>query len=133
MPHSSKNKKPTTPSPSPSPSPITRPTASQQSTLWDSVKMGFGMSMGSRLFGFIFGDPTVKVEQKNPQPYCNSNNDANANATSIENNCDYVREQIKLHKCDKEKCDDKENYDDNEDNRCNELFRQMYKCQHRSM
>lgn len=123
MPHSSKNKKPTTSSPSPSP--ITRPPAysPQQSTLWDSVKMGFGMSMGSRMFGFIFGDPTIKVEQKNPQPYCNSNDNANVNATSIENNCDYVREQIKLHKCDKEKCDDKE------DNRCNELFRQMYKCQ----
>jgi hypothetical protein len=124
MPHSSKNKKHTTPSPSPSPSPITRPPVSQQSTLWDSVKMGFGMSMGSRMFGFIFGDPTVKVEQKNPQPYCNSN--ANANATSIENNCDYVREQIKLHKCDKEKFDDNEELNSN---RCNELFRQMYKCQ----
>ena len=124
MPHSSKNKKPTTPSPSHSPSPITRPPASQQSTLWDSVKMGFGMSMGSRMFGFIFGDPTIKVEQKNPQPYCNSNDNANANATSIENNCDYVREQIKLHKCDKEELNT---------NRCDELFRQMYKCQHRSM
>lgn len=128
MPHSSKNKKPTTPSPSPTP--ITRPPASQQSTLWDSVKMGFGMSMGSRMFGFIFGDPTIKVEQKNPQPYCNSNDNANVNATSIENNCDYVREQIKLHKCDKEKCDDKEELNTN---RCDELFRQMYKCQHRIM
>ena len=52
------------------------------------------MSMGSRMFGFIFGDPTVKVEQKNPQPQCNSNDNANVNATSIENNCDYQIAEI---------------------------------------
>ena len=113
MPHSSKNKKPTTPSPSPSPSPITRPTASQQSTLWDSVKMGFGMSMGSRMFGFIFGDPTVKVEQKNlpPQP---------TSVDKEQNNCDTLREQIKFYKCD---------YNDNDNDRCDDIYRQFYKCQ----
>ena len=117
MPHSSNNKKPVatrgnslnTQTPISSP-PVYSPP--QKSTLWDSVKMGFGMSMGSRMFGFIFGDPIVKVEHKNlpPQP------------TSVykeQNNCDTLREQIKFYKCD----------DDNDKDRCDELYNQFYKCQ----
>ena len=111
MPHSIKNKKPTTPSPSP----ITRPPVSQQSTLWDSVKMGFGMSMGSRMFGFIFGDPTVRVEHKNLPPPPTS-------VYKEQNNCDTLREQIKFYKCDN---------DDND--RCDDLYRQFYKCQKKGM
>ena len=122
MPHKNENKKPTrgnylttpthTPTPTPTPTPAYSP--QQQSTLWSSVKAGFGMSMGSRMFGFIFGDPTVKVEHKNlpPQP------------TSVykeQNNCDTLREQIKFYKCDDERCDEKE--------KCDDLLRQFYKCQ----
>jgi len=113
MPHKNENKKPThgnyltTPRPTPTPTPAYSP--QQQSTLWSSVKAGFGMSMGSRMFGFIFGDPTVKVEHKNLPP------------TSVykeQNNCDTLREQIKFYKC-----------DDNDKDRCDELYKQFYKCQ----
>ena len=115
MPHKNSNKQPTRIT-SPT-SPITRQPAyspTPQSTLWDSVKAGFGMSMGSRMFGFIFGDPTVKVEHKNlpPQP-------------TKQNNCDTLREQIKFYQCDNEKCDDNQNDND----RCDDLYRQFYKCQ----
>ncbi len=121
MPHKNENKKPTrgnylttpthTPRPTPTPTPAPAPAYSPP-TLWSSVKAGFGMSMGSRMFGFIFGDPTVKVEHKNlpPQP------------TSVykeQNNCDTLREQIKFYKCD----------DDNDKDRCDELYNQFYKCQ----
>ena len=106
MPHKNTNKQPT-----PTRQPAYSPT--QQSTLWDSVKAGFGMSMGSRMFGFIFGDPTVKVEHKNlppPQP------------TSVykeQNNCDTLREQIKFYQCDNEI----------KSSQCDDLFRQYYSCQ----
>ncbi len=117
MPHSSnKNGKKSSSNknvPAPTPSPITRPPIYSPPTLWDSVKTGFGMSMGSRMFGFIFGDPIVKVEHKNQPP-----------PTSVykeQNNCDTLREQIKFYQCDKETCDDKE--------KCDDLLRQFYKCQ----
>jgi hypothetical protein len=126
MPHKNENKKPTrgnylttpthTPTPTPTPTPAPAYSPQQQSTLWGSVKAGFGMSMGSRMFGFIFGDPTVKVEHKNlpPQP------------TSVykeQNNCDTLREQIKFYKCDD---NDKE---ERNTNRCHDLFSEYYRCQ----
>ena len=95
--------------------PKTRQPAYSPPTLWDSVKAGFGMSMGSRIFGFIFGDPTVKVEQKNPQPQPTS-------VDKEQNNCDTLREQIKFYKCDY-------NDNDNDNDRCDDLYRQFYKCQ----
>lgn len=104
MPKSSSNKN------VPVSSPITRAPVYSPPTIWDSMKAGFGMSMGSRMFGFIFGDPTVKVEHKNLPP-----------PTSVykeQNNCDTLREQIKFYQCDN---------DDND--RCDELYREFYKCQ----
>ena len=74
------------------------------------------MSMGSRMFGFIFGDPIVKVEHKNQPPPAISNN-----------NCDTLREQIKFYQCDKEKFDDNQRCDEKE--KCDDLLRQFYKCQ----
>jgi hypothetical protein len=111
MPHKNENKKPTRmTSHTPTPTPAYSPT--QQSTLWDSVKAGFGMSMGSRMFGFIFGDPTVRVEHKNLPPPPTS-------VYKEQNNCDTLREQIKFYKCDNQ----------NDNDRCDDLYRQFYKCQ----
>jgi hypothetical protein len=123
MPHKNENKKPTrgnyltTPqshTPTPTPTPTYSP--QQQSTLWSSVKAGFGMSMGSRMFGFIFGDPTVNVEHKNlpPPPPAISNN-----------NCDTLREQIKFYKCD----DNDKDKEERNTNRCHDLFSEYYRCQ----
>jgi hypothetical protein len=121
MPHKNENKKPTrgnyltTPqSHTPTPTPTYSP--QQQSTLWSSVKAGFGMSMGSRMFGFIFGDPTVNVEHKNlpPPPPAISNN-----------NCDTLREQIKFYKCD----DNDKDKEERNTNRCHDLFSEYYRCQ----
>lgn len=96
-------------------SPITRTpiySAPQQSTIWDSMKAGFGMSMGSRMFGFIFGDPTVKVEHKNQPP-------PPASLYKEQNKCDTLKEQIKFYQCDKEL---------DKSSKCDELFREIYKC-----
>jgi hypothetical protein len=106
--------------------PITIPqvySPQQKSTLWDSVKMGFGMSMGSRMFGFIFGDPTVKVEHKNQPPP--------TIADKEQNTCDTLIEQIKFYQCDNQKCYDNQKYDENQ--KCDELYRQFYKCQKKVM
>jgi hypothetical protein len=141
MPHSSNNNnkkntrgsfltKPTprptprpTPTPTPTPTPITRPpiySPPQQSTLWDSVKAGFGLSMGSRMFGFIFGDPTVKVEHKNQPPQQVPQQVPVQQLPIISNNkCDTLTEQIKFYRCDKEL----------DTSQCDDLFRQFYKCQ----
>ncbi len=108
VPKSSSNNNIPTPTPTPTP-------AYSPPTLWGSVKAGFGMSMGSRMFGFIFGDPTVKVEHKNQPP-----------PTSVykeQNNCDTLREQIKFYKCDNQ----------NDNDRCDELYRQFYKCQQKDV
>jgi len=131
MPHSSNNKKPVatrgnslnTQTPISSP-PVYSPP--QKSTLWDSVKMGFGMSMGTRMFGFIFGDPTVKVEHKNQPPPTSvyetpvktSETSSNVIQTS-KDKCFDLREEIKLYQCDKEL----------NTKHCDDLFREFYKCQ----
>jgi hypothetical protein len=101
------------------PTPITRPpiySPPQQSTLWDSVKAGFGLSMGSRMFGFIFGDPTVKVEHKNQPP---QQVPVQQLPVISNNKCDTLTEQIKFYRCDKEL----------DTSQCDDLFRQFYKCQ----
>jgi hypothetical protein len=101
--------------------PITRaPVYSPQQTpsMWENIKMGFGVSMGNRIFNGIFGEPSVKVkvdQMPAPAPATEP-----APATRY-NKCDYLKDEIKLHKCDNEEMNS---------NKCDDLFRQMYKCQH---
>lgn len=111
--------------------PITRAPSYTAPSMWDNIKMGFGASMGSRIFGFIFGDPTVKVKvdqiptsntsigpDQAPEP-APAPAHAHAHATS-KNKCDYLKKEIILYKCDNEEMNS---------NKCDDLFRQMYKCQ----
>ena len=96
--------------------PITRAPSYTAPSMWDNIKMGFGASMGSRIFNGIFGDPTVNVNVDQmpaaPSP-------APAHATS-KNKCSYLYDEIKLNKCDNEELNS---------DKCDDLFRQMYKCQ----
>ena len=113
--------------------PITRAPEYTAPSMWDNIKMGFGASMGSRIFGFIFGDPTVKVkvDQMPAQAHGTASAPAPAPASlgpatlgpalaTSKNKCSYLNDEIKLNKCDNEELNS---------NKCDELFRQMYKCQ----
>lgn len=112
---------------SPASTPSTRAPEYTAPSMWDNIKMGFGASMGSRIFGFIFGDPTVKVKVDQMPPQAHGPAQAHvhvpapapADATS-KNKCSYLNDEIKLNKCDNEELNS---------NKCDDLFRQMYKCQ----
>ena len=100
--------------------PSTRAPEYTTPSMWDNIKMGFGASMGSRIFGFIFGDPTVKVKV-DQMPASASAPASLGPATLVSyNKCSYLNDEIKLNKCDNEEMNS---------NKCDELFRQMYKCQ----
>lgn len=108
--------------------PITRAPVYSPPSMWDSIKMGFGASMGSRIFNSIFGDPSVNVKVDSTAPASLAPTPAApvsatlVSATPVTyNKCDYLKDEIKFNKCDNEELNS---------NKCNELFRQMYKCQH---
>jgi len=106
--------------------PITRAPVYSPPSMWDNIKMGFGASMGSRIFNSIFGDPSVNVhtEPASLAPATHAPVSATASLAPVsanKNKCDYLKDEIKLNKCDNEELNS---------NKCDELFRQMYKCQH---
>ena len=105
--------------------PITRAPVYSPPSMWENIKMGFGVTMGNRIFNGIFGDPTVnvKVDQTpTPTPAPAPVPVTLAPATLVTyNKCDYLKDEIKLNKCDNEELNS---------NKCDELFRQMYKCKH---
>ena len=100
--------------------PITRAPVYSPPSMWDNIKMGFGASMGSRIFNGIFGDPTVNVKVDSTAPASLAPVSA-APVSANKNKCDYLKDEIKFNKCDNEELNS---------NKCDELFRQMYKCQH---
>jgi len=128
MPNSSNNNNNNSNKPRMSSTPITRAPVYSAPSMWDNIKMGFGASMGSRIFNGIFGDPTVnvKVDQMPPAPV-SAPVSAPVIASPVTaslatyNKCDYLKDEIKFNKCDNEELNS---------NKCDELFRQMYKCQH---
>jgi hypothetical protein len=100
--------------------PITRAPVYSPPSMWDNIKMGFGASMGSRIFNSIFGDPSVNVHTA-PASLAPASLAPVSAALVTYNKCDYLKDEIKLNKCDNEELNS---------NKCDELFRQMYKCQH---